>query len=618
MLLRASGILSVVAALLVASPPAALANINDGHSTASYARTGGCGSDGTNTMPVEVVFEGFARPWNAANSAEDQMDAQIDLHGAPWLHAAVDTKLLNIEGPGGVVHCEEQIPGRVTPYDSDDAYRTLLRLWAFQPGTNGGPLAGAPVAQHRVNGISGCGWAANLGTPGGFTRGRQNFEQAFQGANPFNGPYPLDEVDWGNSAEFQVCDHPTATVGSDGNVAIVRPKDSFGYNDDWRAFSATPNAPAAQNPRELAEAQGASVARYAINWATVGLAGSDPVTPATCLQMGGNWGNLTAGYDRAYTYVTGRQPCDDTPPMPGIRPVLAVLSAPAPYARWCNQDVDADCGAGHCTATSDQTPATTQMPKLATHPTVASGTAADADWKGFVQNVALRYPLARGIEIWNEPNLTEDYWGSCLPGPGRYAQLVRKAKEGVVASGTVTNVVLAGMSPQEGATDNRNWMNYLNAAFDADPGVTTLFNALGLHPYRSSGDPTDFGAAVAQDVGDARSEVLIPNGIPLKTIWVTEVGVRIGGGFATSVGTQAEQAAAMGAIYYRLRNMVPVVIAHRLADAPPGSVEGAAYGAVTRQAQEPFPLGSRRQFYFEICERRGVTPQDPEHLCYQP
>jgi hypothetical protein len=145
-----------------------------------------------------------------------------------------------------------------------------------------------------------------------------------------------------------------------------------------------------------------------------------------------------------------------------------------------------------------------------------------------------------------------------------------------VASGTGTNVVLAGMSPQEGATDNRKWTNYLNAVFAADPAVPTLFNVMGLHPYRSTQDlPDGFALAAANDVEKARDDVLDPNGIPLRTIWVTEVGATTAD---TNTGTEVEsgttaqreetQATALGSIYYRLRNMVPVVIVHRLIDPP--------------------------------------------------
>ncbi|MEK6273075.1 MAG: hypothetical protein AABM42_10580 [Actinomycetota bacterium] len=599
----ARAVFGLAAAVALIAPATAPANIDAGHPTNSYTRfNAACDPNAPIRAPVTVVLQGFG----TEAAARQAITAETTGWSDPSL---TQTEYLRLVTASGGTECLfNEATGRLSPLSGSE--RTLMRLWG-----NATVTAGTPTRQTNQ---ADC--AAWITAPNGYNVGRNSFRYAFQSPSPQNGPYPLTEVNWGNTLPIQQCDGTAPS--SNGLVTTIRPKDSFGYNDNWVAFSDDPPTTRAENALELVKDQGATVARYPINWRAVGLAGSDPVTTQNCLQMGGNWGAPQPplperSYDRTYRNLTGRGPCDDSPPTTGIRPVLAVLGAPPPYATWCTRLDDDNCVAGDCTSGIDRTPHDNGDPN--TIPAIPSN-AADTDWKGFVQNVALRYPLARGIEIWNEPNLTKDYWGSCLIGPARYAQLLDKAHEGVVASGTGTPVVLAGMSPREGATDNRRWTNYLNAVFDADPAVPTLFNVMGLHPYRSTQDlPDGFGEAAADDVKMARDDVLAPNGIPLRTIWVTEVGATTAN---TNTGTEVpgttfaekedNQATALGSIYYSLRNLVPVVLVHRLIDPPynpelddPPPVEDPGYGAIS-STEATNPL-RRKDYYYEICQRRAAT-----------
>jgi hypothetical protein len=570
--LRAPVICVLATALTLACPAAALADISQGDPTSSYARTPDC--SGTNRMPVEVVLDEFPSP----ASAESQIDMQIAAHEAPWADFAGDTKMLNMDGPGGV-HCEDQITGRVVT-STDGDFRTILRLWSYTGG--GGPLAGAAAGQHRVTGIPGCGWATNSGGgggPGGFTAGRKRFEQAFQGATPTNGPYPLKEYDWGNTAEFQVCDSNN-TVASDGNVAVIRPKDNFGYNDRWRLFA--PNADPAQDPFQLAEDQGVTVARYAANWNLVGANGS--ITTGACSQRPGSWNAL----DNAYENLTGHMACTDLPtpdpPATPIRPLIYVRNAPSPYARWW------DALAGTCTSTED--PSTSDDPITGV---VADNATANTAWQGFVQNVADRYQRAIGIEIWNEPNLKK-YWGNCARQPARYAEVLQLANEGITASSHPNiPIVLGGMAPLENPPspeppDPNAWRTYLDDVFDApglqDP-VSTLFDVMSIHPYRNDQD-VDVGrwfpGAAELDVTQART-FLTNHNAASKPVWVTEVGATTAGSDVNPgpkhVVDEDQQARVLRDVYQKLRNdaRVPVVIIHRFSDSNTGE-EPAGYGVV--------------------------------------
>lgn len=593
MQLIARGIFGLAAALFLSLPAVAPANLSQGDPTGDYSRLGGCGPANANRAPVTTVFQGFP-----------SKQVAIDTIGAEtgWTSPSVlpiENLGLVTDGSGGTECRVNEPQARLSPLSG--SRRTLMRLWGNDLVT-----AGTPIRQ--TNDTGGC--AAWITAPDGFNLGRSSFNVAFQGPSPTSGPYPLINLPWGNTAPIQQCNLPS--VWSDGNVTMIRPKDSFGYNDRWVQFSEDPSPTPEENQRELALDQGARVARYPLNWEVVDTSTTDPTdTTVPCPDVQGNWGV----YDRAYRHLVYRDPtgprpiCDDTPPAPttGIKPVLAALGAPAPYALWCDEGDDEDCGAGDCTATTDESePPDPQN----TIPAMVTSTAAHNAWRGFVQNVARRYPLARAIEIWNEPNLTRHYWGSCLPNPTLYERLLQKAHEGVGASGTGTPVVMAGMSPaNEGEPDNRDWVNYLNAVFAADPAVPSLFNAMGLHPYRSEQDQLaedGFAAAAVDDVDIARG-LLEDHGVPLRQIWVTEVGVRSGGTLPTSVANDDIQATTMDQVYNQLRNVVPMVIVHRLVDAPPDGSEGVGYGATTRQAQTDHVPADRRPYYFSLCERRDST-----------
>jgi hypothetical protein len=568
--LIAGGICALATGLVLVSPSAALADINAGDPTASYARsTDQPNCTGTNRMPVEVVFENFSSP----TAARIQIGTQTQINDPPgWTEFAdSDTKVLNMDGPGGVV-CQEQSLGRVSE-TSSSVPRTLLRLWPYPPN---GPLGGAAVRQHPVTDTPGCSWATNPGGTGGYTDGRQRFEQAFEGAlgaNRTYGPYPLKEYDWGNTASFQTCDGGGA-VASDGNVAIIQPKDNFGYNDRWPVFS--PNADPDQDPFQLAQDQGVTVVRYAANWNSVGINGSN--TTGLCNQRPGNWMPL----DNAYERLTGHMACTDgptpDPPATPIQPLLYVRGAPSPHARWW------DAQAGTCTSTVD--PSTPDDPITAV---VADNAAANDAWTGFVQNVADRYQRAKGIEIWNEPNVKK-YWGNCTTGAARYAEILQLATDGIEASSHPNiPIVLGSMSPNENAdSQGPEWRPYLeNVAAALGTSFPDQFDVMGLHPYRSDQDVTAgrwFPAAAQHDVDQART-LLGGHQAGGKPIWVTEVGATTAGNDVDPdpkhVISESQQAKVLRDVYQRLRNeaQVPMVIIHRFSDSNTG-VENPGYGVI--------------------------------------
>jgi hypothetical protein len=154
---------------------------------------------------------------------------------------------------------------------------------------------------------------------------------------------------------------------------------------------------------------------------------------------------------------------------------------------------------------------------------------------------------------------------------------------------------MASMPPiNDGST--ADWQNYLGKVFDApannEPAVPTLFNVLGLHPYRTDQDQAagrSFVDAAQRDVTQARS-LLSANGAGGKQVWVTEVGVTTAGSDSNPgpkhVHDEQAQATVLKNIYQGLRNdsHVQMVIIHRFADTPangPPGAEPPGYGVLT-------------------------------------
>ncbi|MEK6273426.1 MAG: hypothetical protein AABM42_12420 [Actinomycetota bacterium] len=427
----------------------------------------------------------------------------------------------------------------------------------------------------------------------------------------------MKEYDWGNTHSFRTCEGNW--VASDGNVAIIRPKDSFGYQDHWPEPAFTGDS---SNLVDRAEDGGVTVARYGVSWGTVGVTDSQP---GSCERPAGNWNDTVnhpnALYDAIYFKLTGSHACTAEPLRAGaIRPLIIASGAAEQYDKWrCDNLNTQDCtgAVGSCTAETSPNPDING-------PATITGSAANLDWQDFVRSLAERYPWARGIEVRNEPN-HRNFWGGCAPEPARYAALLRHADAGVDQADPLYSipkvpVVLAGMSPQEDPEDDgMEWRTYLEqVAATANASATPLaeqFDVLGLHPYRSRGDRNrgeDFQEAVMTDVRQARTLLADP-GVDAagKTVWVTEVGVRTTGDsdFPTWVSSADAQANALRNIYQVLRNdsRVPVVIVHRFVDSTSDEdVDGIGYG-VLRAWNHPYPL-SAKIAYRCLALARGVAP----------
>jgi hypothetical protein len=157
----------------------------------------------------------------------------------------------------------------------------------------------------------------------------------------------------------------------------------------------------------------------------------------------------------------------------------------------------------------------------------------DGDWSAYVRELALRYPRAIGIEIWNEPNLTSEFWPQV--DPLRYTQLLKEAYLAIKSVDPKMPVVSGGLLLGDG-TGSSQWSGYADQTFLADmyaAGAARWMDALGVHVY-----PSDPATANSPEVWDpaamtrwlaAANAVREAAGAPSVPIWITEMGVSTAG-----------------------------------------------------------------------------------------
>lgn len=216
-------------------------------------------------------------------------------------------------------------------------------------------------------------------------------------------------------------------------------------------------------------------------------------------------------------------------------------------------------------------------------------------WAAFAAEAAARYPEARGLEIWNEPNLARFWTGEPL-NPERYAELLVSAYDAIKATDPGMPVISAGLLPAgETSGDKMGYAEFLERALAA--GGAGHLDAAGVHPYPFfADDPVKRVGGVLNNVRG----VLAAAGEGETPLWVTEVGISTTGPDPYSPDAQAE---AIGGIYDFVAEQpdVPVLILHRFAD-----VEGvvgareAGWGITT-------VAGELKPAFCEIAKRRGAA-----------
>jgi len=106
----------------------------------------------------------------------------------------------------------------------------------------------------------------------------------------------------------------------------------------------------------------------------------------------------------------------------------------------------------------------------------------DGDWSAFITRLVQCYPLAIGIEVWNEPNLAGSFYPQA--NPGRYTQLLEEADKATKAVNPAMPVISGGLAMNGAvgiAAGNYADQTFLTQIF-AD-GALRWTDGLAVHIY---------------------------------------------------------------------------------------------------------------------------------------
>lgn len=300
---------------------------------------------------------------------------------------------------------------------------------------------------------------------------------------------------------------------------VPNPHPKFGFNDDWHLHLTRSSVSHTLSVLNRFEQTGADVARMGIYWDTV-----EPF-------RGGkqNW----IEYDALYVTLVSN----------GIRPLWVVLGAPCWAQGSCNGSLS---------------------PPAPEHVN---------DFGRFAAAVARRYPLAVGVEVWNEPNYSR-FWGGKRPNPDLYGAMLTSAAAHIRERIPTMPVVSGGLSPH-GDNDNGavGFQPYLRRLYEL--GAAQQADAIGIHPYPGVGPGEDYIANVRIQLGKIQREMgRAGHAAPM---WATEYGVSTTGPHAFPAEAQGPALAELYEIFRRV-DRVDVAIVHRMIDQPDLQGREAGFG----------------------------------------
>jgi hypothetical protein len=185
--------------------------------------------------------------------------------------------------------------------------------------------------------------------------------------------------------------------------------------------------------------------------------------------------------------------------------------------------------------------------------------------------LAVRYPQAAGIEIWNEPNAP--YFWRPAPDPVAYAELLAVSYAEIKAANP--SMPVAGASTASGLSGSVGKIAYTRfISTMLDHGAGSSMDAISMHAYP---DPL---AGTAVDAVERVQSISSAFGFELP-IWVTETGSTTTGEGALA---EADQATLLTALDTQLSAVpgVEMVLFHTLVEPPRGATSPeSGYGVVT-------------------------------------
>jgi hypothetical protein len=219
----------------------------------------------------------------------------------------------------------------------------------------------------------------------------------------------------------------------------------------------------------------------------------------------------------------------------------------------------------------------------------------------FVAAAVRRYPDVIGVEIWNEPNLSEYWWPH--PQPKLYARMLKLSFRAVKSVNPRIPVVFAGLVPQFGRDPSGQRMDatvFQRRAYKAGAGRWT--DAFAVHPYVYPETDPELLLGVRAQLAIAKG-IAGHFGYPATPLWVTEFG--LSSSPEAGLGLDG-QAARLIELYETLRAIpgIPVLILHRLFDIDQAAGYQAGMGMLDIN-------GHRKPAFCAIAAARG-RPCPPE------
>jgi hypothetical protein len=202
----------------------------------------------------------------------------------------------------------------------------------------------------------------------------------------------------------------------------------------------------------------------------------------------------------------------------------------------------------------------------------------DDAWGDFVATAVQRYPQARGIEVWNEPNYETFYAGG--PNPERYAKLLKIAHAAVKSVAPSMPVISGGLAAfTKNGKGAMRYDTFLRRVLAAGAGSST--DAIGHHAYSGRLLRDGHVDGLRHQLAELK-DVMVDFGVEKLPFRITETGVST----AQKRVDQREQAKTDVRAYKMLRKTpgVEAVIVHRWRDQSGKGAES-GYGLTTRKGK---------------------------------
>lgn len=229
----------------------------------------------------------------------------------------------------------------------------------------------------------------------------------------------------------------------------VKGHEPFGFN----AVSFGRDGTSVEEEAMLHEEVGASMARITADWGTIQ-----------------HWPNRTQG-GPSWTYEQNLDPMYRAYVKRGIRPMFVILRTPRRFTKHADT-------ARNSRIIGCETSDACYTPPDEEHLDELGAFAAD---------LVKRYPLAAGIEVWNEPNISNPFWGGDLPDPEYYTRLLDAVHDAVKAVRPTMPVLGGALAPFVSSyVDPSGYQRmavrpYLARMLKA--GAAPNMDALSYHPY---------------------------------------------------------------------------------------------------------------------------------------